>query len=129
MLKRRTSDEPKVREVLETLRQQVLRGTAFASLGGDVVTKEEMWSAVRQIRPYCEFAIEPEPLQQPGQSQFHTDLANLATCVGMSESVDFNLVYLKMPSKVYTLIKATRLVKFSFDSSHQYSFVPTVTEY
>lgn len=77
---------------------------------------------MRQIRPYCEFAIEPEPLQQPGQSQFHTDLANLATCVGMSESVDFNLVYLKMPSKVYTLIKATRLVKFSFDSGQSSVF-------
>ncbi len=110
MLKRHTSDESKVKEVLETLRQQVLRGTAFASLGGAVVTMEEMWSAVRQVRSSCEFAIVPEPLQNPGQSQFHTDLANLATCVGMSDSVDFNLVYLKMASKVYTLIKATRRV-------------------
>ena len=111
LLKRYTSDADKFKHYFKVFLQAAMNGTPFESMGGAIIAPKELWAAVAEVRQHCDFPIEPEPLGNPGDTQFHQDMALFMRGGDASDpnEVEFNLVYAKLPDKVYTLVKAAGL--------------------
>lgn len=109
VLKRYTSDEAKFKSFLAKVMLKVKEGQPFDSLGGVIISEKDLFVALDQIRGFCEFPIVPAPLVSHGPTSFHQDLETIAKGNGLVDplAVSFNIVYARLPSKVYTVIKVS----------------------
>ena len=109
VLKRYTTDEAKFKSFLGKVMLKIKEGQPFESLGGVTINEEDLCLALNEVRGFCEFPIAPVPLVSHGHTSFHQDLESIAKGNELVDptAVSFNIVYARLPSKVYTVIKVS----------------------
>ena len=108
MLKKHVSDPEKLQRLLGNLDKCAREGAAIEILNNEKITTKMLASALLEVRPLCEFPIRPDPMLSSGPTPFQEDVMKFQSQVELRDpnTVEFNVVYARLPEKVFTMIKA-----------------------